>query len=193
MNKHTIPKIVLNLLTTKFWWFFRFEKQETRIMKPKFFMSVILCSTAVNTCYALSTAKLCCDMAYVEGTPCKCYADSSGSCAHCSVSGGGCTDCDSTDWAPTGTAGYESRINALCMLMTGKCNKTTEYRCAAGYYGKSMNGTSGCTRCPSSGGVYGTNTAGENTDIKSCCIPANRTMTDTKGTFTFTDECCYSN
>lgn len=167
-------------------------------MKTKLFMSVILCSAAVNTCYALGTTKLCCDIAYVEGQPCKCYADSSGSCALCNGGGSvgsGCKDCDSTDWAPTGTAGYESRINAVCVLMTGQCTKTTVYRCAAGYYGKvkSLGGLSGCTRCPSSGGVYGTNTAGENEDITSCCIPANRTMTDSGGTFTFTDKCCYSN
>ena len=127
-----------------------------------------------------------------------CTSYGSTCCAPCNgggAVGSGCTDCDSTDWAPTGTAGYESRINAVCALINGQCTKTTLYRCAAGYYGKvkSLGGLSGCTRCPSSGGVYGTNTAGENEDITSCCIPANRTMTDSGGTFTFTDKCCYSN
>ncbi|MBQ8293850.1 MAG: hypothetical protein IJX89_00490 [Alphaproteobacteria bacterium] len=63
-----------------------------------------------------------------------------------------------------------------------------EYQCRAGYYG---DGTT-CTRCPSSGGVYGTSAAGS-TAITSCYIPANSSMSDTTGTYTFTSNCYYSN
>lgn len=163
-------------------------------MKLKFLLPAALCLSISNTGYA-AISNICCDLTPSSDGSCKCYGIGA-DCSNCNggSSGGNCPNCKSTDWAASGTDGYESRIEALCLGI--KCNKFTYYRCAKGWYGKAINLTdslSGCTRCPSSGGVYGTNTAGQNTDITSCCIPANRTMTDTKGTFTFTDECCYSN
>lgn len=69
---------------------------------------------------------------------------------------------------------------------------TSEYGCAAGYYQSGGSGaTMTCTRCPSSGGVYGTNNIGT-TDITTCCIPANSSMKDSGGAYTFTGQCCYT-
>lgn len=107
----------------------------------------------------------------------------------CKLSCTGCTNCGTGAWA-AGNTGYEKRSVGTCNCNT--CTYTTEYRCAAGYYGASTNGTSGCTRCPSSGGVYGTSAAGS-TAITSCYIPANSSMTDSTGTYTFTTNCYYTN
>lgn len=103
----------------------------------------------------------------------------------------GCTNCNYKGTWLKGNLGYEKRSVDKCNCNT--CNRVTEYRCAAGYYGSSTNGTSGCTRCPSSGVVYGTNTAGNNTSRTSCCIPANTTMSDAGGKHIFTSSCCYTN
>ena len=102
----------------------------------------------------------------------------------------GCSNCTSdTTWSATGTAGYEKKVTRTCSCNT--CNASTSYRCAAGYYGSSTNGTSGCTRCPSSGGVYGTSAAGS-TAITSCYIPSGTSMTDSVGTYEYTSNCYYS-
>ena len=102
----------------------------------------------------------------------------------------GCSNCASdADWSAAGT-GYMKKTTRTCNCNT--CYETVAYQCAVGYYGASTNGTSGCTRCPSSGGVYGTSTAGS-TAITSCHIPANTAMTDDVGTYTFTSDCYYTN
>ena len=100
----------------------------------------------------------------------------------------GCTDCSTTSWTAS-SIGYQERTYATCNCNT--CTKTTQYRCAAGYYGSSTNGTSGCTRCPSSGGVYGTSAAGS-TAITSCYIPSGTSMTDDVGVYEYTSKCYYS-
>lgn len=71
-------------------------------------------------------------------------------------------------------------------------NLPREYTsCKAGYYYDSNDKT--CTRCPSSGGVYGT-TVDKNTDgITSCYIPSGTAFSDTTGTGTYTENCYYSN
>lgn len=103
----------------------------------------------------------------------------------------GCSNCTSdTTWSATGTAGYEKKVTRTCSCNT--CNASTSYRCAAGYYGSSTNGTSGCTRCPSSGGVYGTSAAGS-TSVTSCYMPSGTNMSDTSGTYQFTSSCYYTN
>lgn len=102
-----------------------------------------------------------------------------------------CTNCNSIDWTAYRT-GYERRINRDCEC-DGTCTSTTQYRCAVGYYGTSTNGTSGCTRCPSSGGIYGTTAAAGSKNITSCYIPANQTMSDGTGEYVFTNKCYYKN
>lgn len=111
-----------------------------------------------------------------------------------------CTDCTSdTSWSSTGTAGYQKKTTATCNA--GVCTKTTEYRCDAGYYGSSTNGTSGCTQCPTWTGVYtnstkttlsrGYSTVGT-TGITGCMIIPG-TFYDATGTFTMGNPCSYSN
>ena len=106
-------------------------------------------------------------------------------------SGGGtdpcpdCTNCSSTSWSALRT-GYESRIRATCNC--GICDKTTQYRCAAGYYGITTNGSSGCTRCPNSGSSVAGSTV-----ITSCYLPSGTTGSDSSGTYTYTADCYYSN
>lgn len=79
-----------------------------------------------------------------------------------------CTACIDTEWASTGTAGYESRtIGGTCSgnscTSNGTCtNRTTEYRCADGYVGRpdikngelyfDKYGFGGCTQIPSCAG-----------------------------------------
>lgn len=102
------------------------------------------------------------------------------------------TTCVSTDWAALRT-GYESRKQC------NACQQSTQYRCAAGYYGSSSNGTSGCTQCPTWTGVYttsakttlarGTSSAGATT-ITGCYIVAG-TYYDTSGTLKTTGNCTY--
>ena len=103
----------------------------------------------------------------------------------------GCTNCTSdTSWS-AGNTGYEKKVTRTCDCNT--CRTSTSYRCAAGYYGSSTNGTSGCMRCPSSGGVYGTSVAGS-TSITSCYIPAGAiSWTDSTGTYVCGEDSYYAN
>lgn len=102
-----------------------------------------------------------------------------------------CTNCTTTGWVAAG-AGYQKSTVGDCQC-DGTCKYTTNYQCAVGYYGRSTNGTTGCTRCPSSGGVYGTTANAGSTSITSCYIPANTAMTDGTGEYVFTSNCYYKN
>ena len=110
------------------------------------------------------------------------------------------SNCASTNWVAKST-GYETRTYRSCSATgtSGTCNSTTQYRCAAGYYGSSTNGTSGCTQCPQWTGVYtnsgkttlarGTSSAGT-TAITGCYV-APGTYYDATGTFKTTTNCAY--
>ncbi len=106
-----------------------------------------------------------------------------------------CPDCDSVDWASSGT-GYEKRILANCNGETGVCHKTTEYRCAAGYYGSSTNGTSGCSICSPYNNMAAGSAPGSTTQT-SCFIPSALVwdFSDDAGTgkAQFVSNCYYSN
>lgn len=94
------------------------------------------------------------------------------------------------NWEDLGT-GYERRS---VTRPTG-CNNASsyQYRCAAGYYGSSSNGTSGCTKCPSvCDNVQTTSTAGSNTTVGTCCAAAGSRGTDAKGAFKLTSKTCAS-
>lgn len=93
-----------------------------------------------------------------------------------------------SDWSSV-NPGYEKKVSRTCNC--NECDSSTAYRCAAGYYGTTVNGTTGCTQCPSSGGIYGTSAPGS-TDITSCYIPYGTTDSDANGTFTYTSNCYYS-
>lgn len=83
--------------------------------------------------------------------PCGCISDgdcdsnqycSNGSCIACKT----CTSASTGQWKAHAT-GYEKRTNTACYCAGGTYTYD-QYRCAAGYYGSSSNGTSGCTQCP---------------------------------------------
>ena len=117
------------------------------------------------------------DNAYKSCTSCKTgyalkeYNTSESSCSYqttwnnCEAESEGGEECDgtcdfclSTFWRDvSANLGYQSRTNATCNTETCVCTHTTEYRCAAGYYGAKPScrtiinvGTvcSGCTACP---------------------------------------------
>ena len=110
----------------------------------------------------------------------------------CNASYFGCTGCpsvcSSTSWTASST-GYETRCY----------NNGCQYRCAAGYYGSATGnayGTTsptGCTQCPSSGGVAGQSVAGDNTAITKCYIPAGTSFSDSTGSGTYTNNCYWTN
>ncbi|MCM1294915.1 MAG: hypothetical protein NC311_05180 [Muribaculaceae bacterium] len=114
-----------------------------------------------------------------------------------------CTDCASdTAYTATGTNGYLSKKIRSCSC-SGTCSVTsTKYMCAPGYYGRSTDGTSGCTRCPKlTNTVYGTtdvnlslgDTVIVMSTITNCYIPANTPISSTSGTYHFTEDCYYDN
>lgn len=83
------------------------------------------------------------------------------------------------------------------------CNKKYTCKCEQGYYGTpshdfgleigdtgSCSGT--CTRCPASGGVYGTTAAAGATSITECYIPSGTTFSDDTGSGTYTNACYYT-
>lgn len=70
---------------------------------------------------------------------------------------------------------------------------TSQYGCAAGYYttATTPSATMTCTRCPSSGGIYGTSETG-NTSITGCYIPSGTTYNDGTGDVTLSGDCYYT-
>lgn len=99
----------------------------------------------------------------------------------------GCTDCSSK--TESLGAGYQKVTTRRCECSTCK-TLSTSYQCTAGYYGRTTNGTSGCTRCPAKDGVYGTSPVNSSA-VTACYIPANSTASDTKGGYKHTDKCNY--
>lgn len=106
-----------------------------------------------------------------------------------------CSDCTSDSSYTDAGTGYQKKINRNCNCSSGTatCTTTTVYQCAVGYYGSSTNGTSGCTRCPSSGGTYGTTDAAGSKSITNCYIPSGTEFSDTSGIGNYTGKCYYTN
>lgn len=99
-----------------------------------------------------------------------------------------CIQCDSScsgsGWTDYGT-GYVRKYTGVCNC-NGTCDKTYSYACAAGYYGVTSNGTSGCTPCPNSG-----TSAQASTSITSCYLPSGTVGSDSTGTYVYTSNCYY--
>ncbi|MDE6481767.1 MAG: hypothetical protein K2L25_03050 [Alphaproteobacteria bacterium] len=88
----------------------------------------------------------------------------------------------------TTNASYNSLTNTL----TAMCNcSAATYKCAVGYYGSPKNASSGCTRCPASGGVYGTTGAAGATSITECYLPSGTAFSDAAGSGEYTGNCYY--
>ncbi|MDR2412611.1 MAG: hypothetical protein LBD50_00165 [Rickettsiales bacterium] len=151
-----------------------------------------------NPCYILSCQSY---YYYGNGSYCSCATcnsgytrtnggtQSAGTCDYdyyyCQSNCTGCANCTSdADWSAYGT-GYQKKTTKSCSCNT--CNSSTTYRCAAGYYGTSTNGTSGCTICP----IGGTSVAGDNTTISKCyASPPNGS--DYSGNWQFMQTCYYT-
>lgn len=78
------------------------------------------------------------------------------------------------------------------------CAFYTTARCQKGYYGTAKlnnlkTSCSGCTACPSSGGVAGTTSGPGATAITECYIPAGTKSSDSTGSFEYTGNCYYKN
>lgn len=103
-----------------------------------------------------------------------------------------CTACTSdNEYSASGTDGYDRKAIRTCDCNTGCKISRYTYRCAAGYYGTSTDGKTGCTRCPlSAGGTHGTSPAGK-IDITSCYIPSGSFL-ELSGSGTYTDDCPYT-
>lgn len=111
-----------------------------------------------------------------------------------------CDNCTNVSWQAYGT-GYQRYTSKKCDCSgsTATCQSTYSYQCAAGYYGSSTNGTSGCTKCPTATGIYtdsarttlaSTTSTDGTTSVTGCNIPSG-TYYDTTGTFTLTSKCSY--
>ncbi len=166
------------------------------------------CSSYSDTCYSGAKIRTCntCDSGYTLTettttlTTCTgnityyyCKADIGGDIDPI-ICNGTCSDCDSSTWTAAGT-GYQQRTNATCNTKTCLCTKSTEYRCASGYYGtppklQMIGNLKGCTRCPSSGGIYGLSDVGRNSEITDCYMTND--SSDNTGDFTYTSKCYYT-
>ncbi|MDE6481910.1 MAG: hypothetical protein K2L25_03780 [Alphaproteobacteria bacterium] len=93
------------------------------------------------------------------------------------------TECPGTLW--TSVSGQNYQVRCKTTAIKASC----EYQCKKGYYGSGQS----CTRCPSSGGVYGTTALAGATAITACYLPSGTTFSDTTGSGTYTDACYYQN
>lgn len=100
-----------------------------------------------------------------------------------------CSSCTSDSSYSNYSTGYQRQAVRSCDCSSGTatCKTTYQYRCAAGYYGSSTNGTSGCSKCTSSG----TSDLGDNATQSKCYLTAGTSMSDGTGTYTCSDKSYY--
>lgn len=99
------------------------------------------------------------------------------------------SDCVSGNWA-TPVSGYQVRTKKECD--NGTCKSSTEFRCAAGWYGSPSTVGSGCTKCPTSNGVAGVTAGPGTTAITSCFLPAGTAFSDTTGSGIYSSPCYWN-
>lgn len=101
---------------------------------------------------------------------------------------------DCGKWIPpyTESSGY-TRAGYWSPLPSVSCDTVATYKCGAGYYGNPTSETSGCTKCPNfvSGGPISSEYP--RTSITNCYIMPNKTMSDSTGSYIYTDGCFYEN
>lgn len=95
---------------------------------------------------------------------------------------------DGQCYCPSGYWHNTSTNTCVACPTNATCDDQQNFVCNKGYY---KNGTS-CSRCPSSGGVYGTTASTGATSITSCYIPSGTTMSDSTGKYTYTSNCYYT-
>lgn len=149
----------------------------------------LLCGAAVGLILANDAVARPCVGAYTVFCPTKmgeahCCRRSSETCADAGCSNTDCPDeCPDTLW--TNVSGQNYQIRCKKTVLKASC----EYQCKQGYYGSEQS----CTRCPSSGGVYGTTALAGATAITECYLPSGTAFSDTTGSGTYTDKCYYTN
>ncbi len=106
-----------------------------------------------------------------------------------------CFNCISDSGYVAAGTGYEKMVNRYCECASGTptCKESTSYRCAKGYVGRSTNGTSGCSPCPSSGDVRGTTASAGSISTTNCYLPSGTNFSDNTGRGTYTGDCYYTN
>ncbi len=133
-----------------------------------------------------------------------------------------CTWCSGTTTTPAGyvyintfagtepTTIFTRHVSTKCSTTTYSCvcgatgsslEISGRLLCDTGYYGMATysyterNGDSfsGCNRCPSSGGVYGTTAGPGAMFITECYLPAGTSFSDDIGSGTYSDDCYYTN
>ena len=88
-----------------------------------------------------------------------------------------CNNCDTSEqpWVSIpARPGYMQRVSRQCNC--GVCETTYSYQCDVGYYGRTYDGRTGCTKCP----APGTSMAGATT-LKSCYVENGDTFSDETG------------
>ncbi|MDE5615864.1 MAG: hypothetical protein K2I81_03470 [Alphaproteobacteria bacterium] len=78
------------------------------------------------------------------------------------------------------------------------CTTTYTARCQKGYYGAATlnnlkTSCTGCTACPSSGGIAGTTSGAGALAITECYLPSGSAFSDSTGSGTYTNNCYYQN
>ena len=156
----------------------------------------INCATSTATCWGSDTDKtgvescMTCESGYTKvskSTVLNCGGSTLNASYNTCLLTCTTSNCKSdTSWSSYGT-GYQRKANRSCSDST-TCKTTYSYRCAAGYYGSSSNGTSGCSPCPSGG----TSSAGT-TSATGCYIPSGTTGSDSTGTYKYTSNCYWKN
>lgn len=151
----------------------------------------LLCGAAVGLILANDAVARPCGGTYTVSCPRKV-----GEAPCCRLSNETCADAGCSD---PNTCPDECPEDLFWTYVSGqnyqiRCNKTglkasCEYRCNQGYYGSGQS----CTRCPSSGGVYGTTALAGATAITKCYLSSGTEFSDTTGSGTYTDKCYYTN
>ncbi|MCM1293990.1 MAG: hypothetical protein NC311_00305 [Muribaculaceae bacterium] len=160
----------------------------------------IVTVTSGGAIAATSYSKCC------KGTACVPYTTSMTNCKSCLMNSqcgdGGilsCPDeCPNSDWTlvelESGMLKTGPRYETRCV------SYSCQYRCHDGSYGNPTSSAGGCTQCPTfkkdtvswlaitsrASSLSGT------TDITGCYIPLGTVISDTTGSFTYTDDCYYS-
>ena len=166
------------------------------------YLNVVGCATGKDTFYGSYAVRSCLTCPYdyelvskslvVPGcTRAVFYNDCQATCIEC-------PDCESEDWkmyvTPSGVIriAYQRKVTAACNYATCVCSKKFQYRCNDGYYGRSINGLTGCYRCPinSSNGVriWGNSVAGKNYSISGCFVASGG---DESGDYMYSQDCYY--
>lgn len=156
------------------------------------------CSRVTRTCYCKESVASCmrCKDGYTQ-TQSSVTLSGGGSVKYYYCKSDNCTLTPSycsgknTGWV-AGNTGYQKNTTYTFDDVACACDSSTVYRCADGFWGASINGTTGCTRCLALNGIYGQSSAGS-TVITSCYMPSGAAFSDDTGTGAYNENCYYSN